>query len=168
MIDKTDYQILRELLADGRVSWVELAERVSLSPAATQRRVEALRAAGVIKGFSARIDSSALGHEVEAYVAVSVERHDIANAQRFREVILHYPEVQTCHMMSGEVDYLLRVVTTDLKAFGRFIEQKILSVPGVKDASSSIVLEPIKSESLNLPEPERHDANAAGVKRRPR
>ncbi|MBT8085954.1 MAG: Lrp/AsnC family transcriptional regulator, partial [Woeseia sp.] len=111
LLDQKDRQILRELLADGRASWVELGERVSLSPAATQRRVEALRAAGVIQGFTARVDLATLGCEVEAYVEVSVERHDIANAQRFRDVIKRYPEVQTCHMMSGEVDYLLRVVT---------------------------------------------------------
>ncbi|MGB5247916.1 MAG: Lrp/AsnC family transcriptional regulator [Woeseia sp.] len=168
MIDKKDHRILRELLKDGRTSWVELAERVSLSPAATQRRVEALRAAGVIQGFTVRVDPVALGYEVEAYVEVSVERHDIANAQRFRDAIKRYPEVQTCHMMSGEVDYLLRVVTTDLKAFGRFIEERILSVPGVKDASSSIVLDAIKSESLDLPAPALKVAATVKPKRRPR
>jgi len=151
MIDQKDYQILRELLTDGRASWVDLAQRVNLSPAATQRRVQALQADGVIRGFAARIDTAALGCEVEAYVAVSVERQDVAKTQRFREAIRDYPEVQTCHMMSGEVDYLLRVVATDLKSFGRFVEERILSVPGVKDASSSIVLDPVKSESLELP-----------------
>lgn len=167
-MDKTDYQILRELLTDGRVSWVELAERVNLSAAAAQRRVEALRAAGIIKGFGARIAPAELGYEVEAYVAVSVERHDIANVQRFRDAVRGYPEVQTCHMMSGEVDYLLRVVTTDLKAFGRFIEQRILSVPGVKDASSSIVLDPVKSESLDLPPLQQAAPEAAPPKPRRR
>lgn len=152
MIDKIDYRILRELQADGRLSWVELAARVNLSATACQRRVQALIDAGVISGFSARIDPTALGLEVEAYVAVSVERQDLESAQRFREAIRRWPEVQTCHMMSGEVDYLLRVVAPDLRSFGRFIEEKILSVPGVKDASSSIVLDPVKSASLDLPE----------------
>lgn len=151
MIDKTDRIILRELQRDGRLPWVELAERANLSPAACQRRVQALERAGVITGFGVRIDPEALGYEVEAYVAVSVERQDLESAQRFRQAIRRCPEVMTCHMMSGEVDYMLRVVATDLRSFGRFIEEKILSVPGVKDASSSIVLDPVKAESLDLP-----------------
>lgn len=151
MIDKTDYRILRELQADGRLSWVELGARVNLSATACQRRVQALEDAGVILGFNARIDPAALGYEVEAYVAVSVERQDLESAQRFRAAIRRCPEVQTCHMMSGEVDYLLRVVAPDLKSFGSFIEEQILSVPGVKDASSSIVLDPVKSNSPDLP-----------------
>jgi Lrp/AsnC family transcriptional regulator, leucine-responsive regulatory protein len=150
MIDKTDYAILRELQTDSRQSWVELARRVNLSASACQRRVQALCDSGVISGFGIRVNPEALGYEVEAYVAVSVERQDIESAQRFRDAIRRYPEVLTCHMMSGQVDYLLRVVAPDLKSFGRFIEEKILSVPGVKDASSSIVLDPVKSESLGL------------------
>jgi len=150
MIDQIDGRILQELQKDGRLSWVELARRVNLSAPACQRRVQALEDGAVIHGYGARIDPAALGYEVEAYVSVNVERQDIESAQRFRAAIRRYPEVQTCHMMSGEVDYLLRVVSTDLKAFGKFIEEKILSVPGVKDASSSIVLDPVKSESLNL------------------
>ena len=168
MIDRTDYKILRELQADGRLSWVDLAQRINLSAAATQRRVQALVDAGVIKGFSARVDTAMLGYEIEAYVAVSVERQNIEKAQRFREVIRDYPEVRTCHMMSGEVDYMLRVVAADLKAFGRFIEERILRVPGVKDASSSIVLDPVKSESIDLPEFSDGDPDAAPPTRRRR
>lgn len=152
-LDAKDHQILRELRADGRMPWVELAQRISLSPAATQRRVQALRDAGVVRGFTVRVDPAALGYEVEAYIAVSVERQDLESAQRFRDAMRGYPEVQTCHMMSGEVDYLLRVVAKDLKSFGRFVEERVLSVPGVKDASSSIVLDAVKSESPDLPEP---------------
>ncbi len=162
MLDRIDYSILRELQADGRLSWVDLAARVNLSATACQRRVQALVDAGVITGFGARIDPPALGFEVEAYVAVSVERQDIESAQRFREAIRRCPEVQTCHMMSGEVDYLLRVVATDLKSFGRFIEEQILSVPGVKDASSSIVLDPVKSASALLP-PRQADRGEEGA-----
>ena len=144
MIDQRDRKILRELQADGRLSWVDLAERINLSATACQRRVQALIDNGIIDGFSARIDSEALGFEVEAYVSVYVDRQDVEGAKKFRKAILDYPEVQTCRMMTGQVDYLLRVVATDLKSFGRFIEEKILRMPGVKDASSSIVLDRIK------------------------
>ncbi len=150
MIDKTDYAILRELQADSRQSWVDLARRTNLSASACQRRVQALCDSGVIAGFGVRINPEALGYEVEAYVAVNVERQDVASAQHFRDAIRQYPEVLTCDMMSGQVDYLLRVVAPDLKSFGRFIEEKLLSLPAVKDASSTIVLDPVKSESLGL------------------
>ncbi|MBT8078099.1 MAG: Lrp/AsnC family transcriptional regulator [Gammaproteobacteria bacterium] len=151
MIDKKDAKILQLLQEDGRMPWVELGERVNLSASACQRRVQALLDRGVIEGIAARTNPAALGYEIEAYVSVHVERQDVGRAKKFRNVIQKYPEVQTCHMMSGEVDYLLRVVAPDLKSYGRFVEEKILAMPGVKDASSSIVLDRIKTSSLALP-----------------
>jgi Lrp/AsnC family leucine-responsive transcriptional regulator len=151
MLDQRDHKILRALQADGRLSWVALAERVNLSATACQRRVQAMLDKGVIDGFAARIDPEALGYEVEAYVSVYVDRQDVELAQEFRDSIRNYPEVRTCRMMTGQVDYLLRVVANDLKSFGRFMEEKILRMPGVKDASSSIVLDRIKTGSNDLP-----------------
>lgn len=150
MIDRRDRKILRELTVDGRLSWVDLAERVNLSATACQRRVQALIDRGIIGDISARIDPEALGYEVEAYVSVHVDRQDVELAQKFREAIRDYPEVQTCRMMTGQVDYLMRVVAKDLKSYGRFIEEKILRLPGVKDASSSIVLDRIKTGAGDL------------------
>ncbi len=151
MLDQIDTKILRELQADGRLSWVELAERVHLSATACQRRVQAMFEKGIIDSISARIDPEALGYEVEAYVSVYVDRQDVELAQKFRKAIRDYPEVQTCHMITGQVDYLIRVIAKDLKSYGRFIEEKILRLPGVKDASSSIVLDRIKAGSGDLP-----------------
>ena len=151
MLDQIDTKILRELQADGRLSWVDLAERVNLSATACQRRVQALFDKGIIDGISAQIDPEALGYEVEAYVSVYVDRLDVELAQQFRKAIRDYPEVQTCHMITGQVDYLIRVIAKDLKSYGRFIEEKILRLPGVKDASSSIVLDRIKAGSAALP-----------------
>ena len=151
MLDQRDRNILRELRADGRLSWVDLGERVNLSATACQRRVQALLDSGIIEGISARVDPEAMGYEVEAYISVYVDRQDVELARKFRESIRNYPEVQTCRMMTGQVDYLLRVVATDLKSFGRFIEEKILRMPGVKDASSSIVLDRIKVGYQDLP-----------------
>lgn len=150
MIDETDRKILRELQADGRLAWVELGERVNLSPTACQRRVQALTTRGIIEGFTARIDPEALGYEVEAFVSVSVDRQDLKLAERFRSAVRRYPEVQACHMLTGPVDYLLRIVAPDLKSFGRFVEEKILGMPGVKDASSSIVLDRVKTGAADL------------------
>lgn len=151
MLAEMDRKILRELQADGRIAWVELSERVNLSATACQRRVQSLIERGVIDGISARINPEALGFEVEAFVSVYVDRQDVKLAQKFRSAIQKYPEVQACHMMTGQVDYLLRVVAKDLKSYGRFVEEKILGMPGVKDASSSIVLDRIKTSSFDLP-----------------
>ena len=98
-----------------------------------------------IDRFAARVNHESLGYEVEAIVSVTVDRQDVKIGQDFRKRIRGYAEVQDCLMMTGQVDYLLRVVATDLKAYGRFIEDKILGMPGVKDASSSIVLDRIKT-----------------------
>ena len=149
-MDEKNRKILHELQKDGRISWVELAERVNLSAAACQRRVQSLIDSGVIDGISARINPEALGYEVEAFVSVYVDRQDVKLAQQFRRAIRKFPEVQACHMMTGQVDYLLRVVAKDLKSYGRFVEDKILGMPGVKDASSSIVLDRIKTSSSDL------------------
>jgi Lrp/AsnC family leucine-responsive transcriptional regulator len=138
-------KILRELQADGRISWVDLAECVNLSASACQRRVQSLIEAGVIERIAARTSPEAMGFEVEAFVSVYVDRQDVKQAQNFRKTIQRYPEVLDCHMMTGQVDYLLRVVATDLKSYGRVIEDKILGMPGVKDASSSIVLDRVKT-----------------------
>ena len=145
MIDDSDRRILRELEVDGRLSWVDLAERVNLSASACQRRVQAMRDAGVIERISVRTNPEAMGYEVEAFVSVYVDRQDVTLARNFRKAIVEYAEVQDCHMMTGQVDYLLRVVATDLKSYGRFVEEKILGMPGVKDASSSIVLDRVKT-----------------------
>lgn len=149
-LDATDTRILKALQTDGRMSWVELSERVNLSPSACQRRVQALLDAGVIAGFGARVDPAALGYDIEAYLSVRVERHDIERAKEFRRAIADYPEVLTCRMMTGDIDFLLRVVAKDVRSYGRFVEEKILSLPGVTDASTSIVLDQIKSESLGF------------------
>jgi Lrp/AsnC family leucine-responsive transcriptional regulator len=151
LLDEKSRKILHELHADGRIAWVELAERVHLSATACQRRVQALIDSGVIDGIAAHVNPEALGYEVEAFVSVYVDRQDVKLAQQFRKAIRKYPEVQACHMMTGQVDYLLRVVAKDLKSYGRFVEEKILGMPGVKDASSSIVLDRIKTSSSDLP-----------------
>lgn len=147
-MDKYDLKIVQELQGDGRLPWVELAERVSLSPSACQRRVAALRERGVITAFTARIDPRALGFDVEAFVAVRIERQNMEYAQAFRRAVALLPEIQACHMLSGTDDFMLQVIATDLRAFGAFMQREILSLPGVKDATSSIVLEQIKDQPI--------------------
>ena len=148
--DAIDRKILEALQRDARISWVDLSERANLSASACQRRVQALIYDGVITGFSARIDPRALGYDIEAFLSVRVERHDVKSAQEFRKAIARYPEVRTCHMMTGDIDFLLRVIAKDVRSYGRFVEEKILSLPGVTDASTSIVLDQIKNDAEGI------------------
>ncbi len=149
-LDTFDVKILNTLSVDGRIPWVTLAERVNLSPTACQRRVRLLEEAGVIASYGARIDLAALGFDVEAFVAVRVERQSTDLAENFRRDVLEHDEVQSCHMLSGDIDFMLRVVAADLKSFGAFIQDKLLNRPGIKDASSMIVLEVVK-DGAKLP-----------------
>ncbi len=143
-MDSYDTNILHHLQADGRISWSQLAEQVNLSASACQRRVQALEERGVIEGFTLCLNEAALGHHVKAFIAVNIERQNLAQAEAFREQIRLQPYVQACHMLSGDIDFMLEVVAEDLEALGRFMEEQLLSMPAVKDASSSIVLKVVK------------------------
>ena len=143
-MDRFDTLILRTLQEHGRISWSQLARRINLSASACQRRVEALVEQGVIEHFTVRLNEQALGHRVKAFVEVNVDRQSTDLAQDFRRKVLEHPQVQACHMVSGTIDFMLEVVASDLDAFGRFIDGELLSMPAVKDASSSIVLNVVK------------------------
>jgi DNA-binding Lrp family transcriptional regulator len=143
-MDKFTTRILSALQEDGRISWSRLAHRVNLSASAVQRRVEALIEKGVIENFTVNLDEAALGHNVKAFVAVNMDRQDTEHAEQFRRRVREHPQVQACHMISGTIDFMLEVVASDLDSFGNFIDGELLSMPAVKDASSSIVLKVVK------------------------
>jgi len=151
-----DKQILRLLADNGRLSWTEIAEHVNLSPSAVQRHVQQMQASGLIKHFTIALDTKKLGHEVRSFVEVKMQRSDVALAKRFREIIRELPQVQSCYKLSGSVDFILDVVAPNLEAYGQFLEREILSIPGVLDASSSIILEEVKAYEVMV-ESARHD-----------
>lgn len=144
MLDKFDKEILSVLQSEGRITWAQLATRINLSASACQRRVEALVAAGVIERFTVHLDEKKLGNEVKAFVAVNIDRQNTKLAHEFRQRIRAHPQVQACHMISGTIDFMLEVVAKDLESFGAFIDRELLSMPAVKDASSSLVLQVVK------------------------
>lgn len=144
-MDKFDAAIIDALQANSRQSWVRLGEQVNLSPSACQRRVEALQNSGVIERFTLTLNEKALGHKVKAFVAVTVDRQNPKLAESFRRWAVVHRQVKACHMISGNSDYMLEVVATDLEALGHFLESELLDLESVKDASSSIVLGRIKS-----------------------
>ncbi len=146
-MDRYDREILTLLQTDGRISFTTLAERIALSPSATLRRVQALEVAGVITGYRAMLDAHKLGHEVRAFVEVNVDRANPTLVEQFLSHITQMPEVLSCYMVSGSVDFVLEVVTPSLAAYADFIDNRLLKLGGVKDASSSLVLRTIKPPS---------------------
>lgn len=144
MIDAADKRLITALRENGRISWVNLAEKVNLSASACQRRVEALQAAGVIKKFTVDLDPLSMGQTIHAFINVKVERQNVDTANAFRARITSYPEVQACYKLSGNIDYLINVAAADIKALSSFIDNKLLALEGVVDASSAIVLEDLE------------------------
>jgi Lrp/AsnC family leucine-responsive transcriptional regulator len=149
-MDRYDARILSILQRDGRIAWSALAKEINLSASACQRRVESLIDRGVIQNFTVNLSEHALGNYVKAFVAVNIDRQNTKLAQEFRKRVREHPQVQACHMISGTIDFMLEVVATDLDAFGNFIDGELLSMPAVKDASSSIVLKVVKRKATMI------------------
>lgn len=145
-LDRTDLRILRALQAEGRMPMIELAEKVSLSPTACQRRVRQLEDSGVISGYRAVLDRAALGLEIEAFIQVNIERQSKDVTERFEDAVKKLPEVRACYVMTGDLDFLLHVNVSDLKAFSEFTMKTLIALPGVKAMRSSLVLESLKPD----------------------
>ena len=140
-IDKIDLRILNELQADARISVTELAKRVALTPTPCARRLQQLEHAGVIKGYVAVLDQSALGLPVDAFVEVRLTREGKAEVAEFESKIHNYPEVMQCWMLSGGSDYLLRVVAADLEGYNRFLRNELLGLGCVDHVQTGFALQ---------------------------
>ena len=144
-IDEFDRKILRALQQDGRLTILELSDRVGLSPSPVSRRLKALEEAGLIGGYTALIDEAKLGYNVSVFVSVRLDRQVDEGLAAFETAIEAFPEVVDCWLMTGNQDYLLRVVTTDLAAFEQFLVGKLTRAPGVASLESSIPLRRVKA-----------------------
>ena len=143
-LDAIDRRILAALQGDGRLTNVELAERVGLSPSPCLRRVRILEAAGVIAGYAARLGRKAIGLGLTVFVGIKVERHHDEEARAFREAVTALDEVVSCHLVSGEADFLLQVVVPDLAAYERLLLDTLLKLPGVADIRSNFAIQTVK------------------------
>jgi DNA-binding Lrp family transcriptional regulator len=143
-LDAIDRKILSRLQEDARIANVELSEAVGLSPAPCLRRVRALEESGVIRKHVTLLDPGAVGLPVSVFVNVSLERQVEKALQRFESAILTRPEVMECYLMTGDADYLLRVVCADLVAYERFLLDHLTQVPGVAAIRSSFALKQVK------------------------
>lgn len=145
-IDEFGLHILREIQADGRISILDLARRVSLSPTPCARRLAQFVEAGVVEGFGARISPRAVGLSVEVMIEVKLERHANAIPEEFRRRILEREEVVACFAMTGDTDYLLHVMMPDIDSLNRFLMEALLHIDGVRDVRTSLVLEAVKRQ----------------------
>jgi len=143
-LDPVDLRLLNQLQGDARVTNVALAESANLSPAPCLRRVRDLEAAGIIRGYVTLLDPEAVGLHLSVFIQISLEKQ-VSNALRtFEETITSYPEVMECYLMTGDSDYLLRVVARDLKALQSFIVDRLTCIPNIANIRSSMALKEVK------------------------
>lgn len=144
-LDAIDCRIIAALQADGRLSNVELAERVGLSPSPCLRRVKRLEREGVIEGYRAMLQRRAIGLGLTVFVGIKIDAHADTRADEMAAAIAAMEEVVACHMVSGEVDYLIEVVAADLDHYQRFLLDKLLDLPLIKEVRSTIALQTRKT-----------------------
>lgn len=152
-LDAIDARILAALQEDGRLSNVDLAARVGLSPSPCLRRVKILEDAGVIEGYRANLGRTKLGLGLTVFVGIKVDGHRDTNANALQETMRRLPEVVACHLVSGEADFLLEVVVPDLAHYETFLVGTLLKMPMVKDIRSNFAIRLVKA---NAPLPLRH------------
>ena len=143
-LDKTDIKILAALQQNGRLTNVELAETVALSPSPCLRRLKQLEESGVIRQYVALLEPGRIGLGLQAFVRVALEKRDAETIGAFGQAVQGWTEVIACFAMTGEMDFLLHVYFEDLEHFSRFVLNNLLTHPGVSDVKSSFVLQEIK------------------------
>lgn len=147
-VDHKDRQILRALQKDGRMSNQDLAEAVNLSPSPCLRRLRNLETSGAIRGFSAGVDAAAYGLLITAFLSVRLERHNEEAIKRFEQQIARLDEVLECYMLTGSVDYMLRVVAAGLGEYEDFIRNRIHRIGGIASIDTSFVYGIVKRTSV--------------------
>lgn len=139
-IDTIDRVILRHLQSEGRITNVELAERAGLTAPPCLRRVRALEEAGAIRGYHADLDPDALGYAITVFAMVSLKSQAEADLRAFEEHVAALPQVRECHMLNGEIDFILKVVAHDLQEFQRFLTSELTPAPNVASVKTSLTI----------------------------
>ncbi len=145
-LDPIDRKILAELQADGRMTNVELARRVGISAPPCLRRVRSLEEAGLIRGYHAMVEPRELGFEVQVFVLVGLQSQAEADLIDFEEHCRNWPLVRECHMLNGEVDFILKCVAPDLSSFQKFLTSELTAAPNVASVKTSLVIRGAKHE----------------------
>jgi Lrp/AsnC family leucine-responsive transcriptional regulator len=149
-LDRTDRRILECLQADGRISNVDLARKVNLTPTPCIERVKRLERQGYIRGYTAILDPQMVDASLLVFVEIDLSHNSPDAFRKFREEARKLPEILDCHLVSGNFDYLIKARVSDMKAYRELLGDKILSLPSVNGSRSYVVMEEVK-ETLNLP-----------------
>lgn len=147
-IDTTDRRILELLQQEPGINASEVGEKIGLSQSACWRRMQSLRDEGVIKDQPVKIDREKVGLNTMVFAHVKLTSHGRSNLAAFSEAVSDYPEVLDCYVVLGNVDFLLRIVTEDIKAYEQFFFEKLSQLPGIQEVNSSIVLSDIKHTTV--------------------
>ncbi|MEY8827015.1 Lrp/AsnC family transcriptional regulator [Sedimentitalea sp. XS_ASV28] len=145
-LDPIDRKILSELQADGRMTNVELAKRVGISAPPCLRRVRTLEDSGLIQGYHADVNARELGFEVQVFAMVGLDSQAEAELSAFEALCREWPLVRECHMLNGEVDFILKCVSPDLSSFQSFLTGELLTTPNVASVKTSLVIRGAKDE----------------------
>lgn len=147
-LDAVDRRIIAALQSEGRMTINELAEKVALSPSPCARRLRQLEQSGIIKGYAAVVDQEKVGLPVSAFASIKLERQREEELDRFAAAMARWPEVVDCYLMTGQRDYLLRIVVSDLQAYEQFIKNKLSRLDGVASIETSFALSQIKRSEV--------------------
>jgi DNA-binding Lrp family transcriptional regulator len=166
-LDRIDRRILQNLLADGRMTNVELARRVGISAPPCLRRVRALEEAGIIRGYHADLAPEALGYAVTVFAQVGLASQADADLKAFEALVATWPEVREAYMLAGETDFLLKIVAPDWDSYQRFLSARLTTAPNVSHVKSALMLRLSKNdpgipitEQPSLPEDDAETALA--------
>jgi len=139
-LDAVDLKILKILQEEGRVTNVELAERVGITAPPCLRRVRALEEAGVIRGYHAAVNNEAVGYQITVFALVSLKSQAEADLQNFERQVREWPMVRECHMLNGEIDFILKIVAHDLSEFQSFLTSQLTPAPNVESVKTSLTI----------------------------
>jgi len=139
-LDPIDRVILKNLQAEGRITNVELADRAGLTAPPSLRRVRALEEAGIIRGYHADLDSEALGYTITVFAMVSLKSQAEDDLRAFEQHVAALPQVRECHMLNGDIDFILKVVAHDLQEFQRFLTRELTAAPNVEHVRTSLTI----------------------------
>lgn len=147
-LDEVDVKLLSLLQEDGRITNADLAKSVGLSPPSVLQRVRALEKAGLIRGYHALLDADRLGLRITVFAMITLALHQEQPIERFRRSVMEIEEILECYHISGEFDFLMKIVVKDIKAYEQLVREKLSKIKGIGQIRSSFVLAPTKHTTL--------------------
>ncbi len=145
-LDSIDLKLLAELQSNGRITNVDLAEKVGLTAPPCLRRMRTLEQSGVIKSYHAHIDPASLGYTITVFAMVSLKSQAEEDLKAFEQHVLSLPDVRECHMLNGEIDFILKILARDLQSFQELLTSKLTSAPNVSSVKTSLTIRTAKDE----------------------